>query len=92
MKQATSRTRFSDEYEPRELIQYMAVLYEVARRRDCFELSRFVKLSATEMGPEDFNLLLRSVVRMMGNTKCGPELCSDWLMTNLYELYTAFGV
>jgi hypothetical protein len=70
----------------------MVVLYEIARRRDFFELSRFVKLSAEVIGPEDFNLLLRAVIKIMGNAKCGPDLCSDWLMTNLYELYTAFGV
>lgn len=28
---------------------------------------------------------------MMGDSKCGKDLCSDWLMTNLYELYKAFG-
>lgn len=70
----------------------MVVLYTISKKRDVFELSRFVKLSSETIGPEDFNLLLRAVVKMMGNAKCGPELCSDWLMTGLYELYTAFGV
>jgi hypothetical protein len=85
-------TRFSAENEPEDLVKFMAILFQISRNRDFIELSRFVKLSASVIGPDDFNLLLRSVVRMMGNTKCGPELCSDWLMTNLYELYKALGV
>lgn len=28
----------------------------------------------------------------MNDAKCGDELCSDWIMTNLYELYNALGV
>jgi len=70
----------------------MFVLYQVSKSRSFIELSRFVNLSAEVIGPNDFNLLLRGVIRMMGNSKCGQELCSDWLMTNLYELYKALGV
>jgi len=90
MKMPT-QIRFTPENEPSELLQYMLILFQISKNRDFMELSRFMKLTSTTMGPEDFNLLLRSVVRMMGNSKCGPELCSDWLMTNLYELYKAFG-
>lgn len=50
------------------------------------ELSRFVGLMAKVMGPEDFNKMLRRVTRMMGENEC-----SDWLLTNLYELYIAYG-
>ena len=90
MKMPT-QIRFTPENESSELLQYMLIMFQISKNRDFMELSRFIKLSSTTMGPEDFNLLLRSVVRMMGNSKCGPELCSDWLMTNLYELYKAFG-
>jgi hypothetical protein len=86
-----SQIRFTPENEPSELLQYMLIMFQISKNRDFMELSRFMKLTSTIMGPEDFNLLLRSVVRMMGSSKCGPELCSDWLMTNLYELYKAFG-
>lgn len=69
----------------------MMILYEIAKRRDFVELSRFVKLTSSVIGPNDFNLMLRTLIRMMGNGKCGDELCSDWIMTQLYELYKAIG-
>jgi hypothetical protein len=83
--------RFSDELEPRELVQFMLILYEISKARDFIELSRFVKLVAEVIGPADFNLLLRSTVKLMGVHRCGRDMCSDWLMTQLYELYQAFG-
>jgi hypothetical protein len=55
------------------------------------ELNRLVRTISKVIGPEDFNKLVRRVIRMMGDTKCGEDLCSDWLMTQLYELYSAFG-
>jgi len=91
MIQQVLKTKFSEELDPGELLGLMMVLYEIARKRDFIELSRFVRFSAELIGPSDFNQMLRSLVRMMGNTKCGHELCSDWLMTQLYELYTALG-
>lgn len=83
--------RFSEELEPKELVQFMFILYEIAKARDFMELSRFVKLVAEVIGPADFNLLLRSTVKLMGSHRCGRDMCSDWLMTQLYELYQAFG-
>lgn len=67
------------------------ILYQISLNRNIFELNRFMVMSATVIGPEDFNRLLRRVVRMMGDSKCGEELCSDWLMTNLYQLYMMMG-
>lgn len=69
----------------------MVILYEICLNRSVVELNRFVSAVAKIIGPEDFNKLLRRMIRMMGNTKCGDDLCSDWLMTKLYELYQAIG-
>lgn len=84
-------TRYSDELDDKEILQFSLILYEIARKQDFVELSRFIKLTSTVIGPNDFNLLLRNLVRMMGNSKCGESLCSDWVMTQLYELYRAIG-
>lgn len=91
MRTPVLKTKFSEELDPKELLGLMLILYEIARKRDFMELSRFVHFSAELIGPSDFNQMLRSLIRMMGNTKCGHELCSDWIMTQLYELYTAIG-
>jgi hypothetical protein len=88
----TLKTRFSSELKPKEILNLMLILYEIASTRDFVELGRFVHFSSEIIGPSDFNLLLRSLVKMMNGSKCGDELCSDWIMTNLYELYTALGV
>jgi hypothetical protein len=69
----------------------MVILYSITLSRDVMELNRLVRMISKVIGPEDFNKLVRRVIRMMGDTKCGEDLCSDWLMTQLYELYSAFG-
>lgn len=83
--------KFTEELKSDELIQFMLILYDIALSSDVLELNRFVKMISKVIGPEDFNKLVRRVIRMMGETKCGQDLCSDWLMTQLYELYSAFG-
>lgn len=91
MTTPTLKTKFSEELDPKEVLGLMMILYQISKQRDFVELGRFVRYSAEIIGPSDFNQMLRSLIRMMGNTKCGDELCSDWLMTQLYELYTAIG-
>lgn len=83
--------RFSDEMRSTEILQYMVILYQVAKSRDVNELNRYLKYVSKVISPEDFNNLVRRVVRMMGTDQCGDSLCSDWLMTSLYELYSAYG-
>lgn len=69
----------------------MVILYEVVKNQDINELNRYLKYVSKVISPEDFNNLVRRVVRMMGPDQCGGLLCSDWLMTSLYELYSAYG-
>ena len=83
--------KFSNELTPKEILGYMLILYQISLNRNISELNRFLKLVSSVVSPDDFNKLLRRVIRMMGDAKCGKDLCSDWLMTNLYELYKAFG-
>lgn len=83
--------RFSDELEQTELLQYMVILYRITKDREITELNRYLKYVSKVISPEDFNNLVRRVVRMMGQDRCGGDLCSDWLMTSLYELYKAYG-
>jgi hypothetical protein len=78
--------RFSDEMKVEEILQYMVILHAIARAEDVSELNRYVKFVARVMSPDDFNKLIRRVTRMMGDNPC-----SDWLMTNLYELYKVYG-
>jgi len=83
---------FSNDIDTRDILNYMVVLYEISLNRDHEELKRFVKLISHVIDPEDFNKLLRRTIRMMGNSKCGKDLCSDWIMTKLYDQYTSVGV
>jgi len=83
--------KFTEELKSDELIQFMVILYSITLSRDVMELNRLVRMISKVIGPDDFNKLVRRVIRMMGDTKCGEDLCSDWLMTQLYELYSAFG-
>jgi hypothetical protein len=83
--------KFSDELESIELLRYMVILYRVAKNGEVGELSRYLKHVSRVISPEDFNNLVRRVVRMMGTDRCGESLCSDWLMTSLYELYKEYG-
>jgi len=82
---------FSNEIDTRDVLKYMVILYEISLNRDHEELKRFVKLISLVIDPEDFNKLLRRTIRMMGNSKCGRDLCSDWIMTKLYDQYTSAG-
>lgn len=82
---------FSDEIDAVDVLKYMMVLYEISLNRDQEELKRFVKLISLAIDPEDFNKLLRRTIRMMGNSKCSRDLCSDWIMTKLYDQYTSVG-
>ena len=91
MSTAPPLQRFSDELEPIELLKYMTILYRIAMDREVSELSRYLKFVSKVISPEDFNILVRRVTRMMGTAKCGPDLCSDWLMASLYDLYKAYG-
>lgn len=83
--------RFSDEMKSTEILQYMVILYRITKNRDVNELNRYLKYVSKVISPEDFNNLVRRVVRMMGPDQCGGSLCSDWLMTSLYELYKSYG-
>jgi hypothetical protein len=84
--------RFTKDATHDELLSLMIILYSIALSQDVVELNRFVVVTSKIIGPEDFNKLLRRVMRMMGTNKCGGDTsCSDWLMTKLYELYEALG-
>ena len=83
---------FSNEIEAVDVLKYMIVLYKISLDRDQEELKQFVKTISYVIDPEDFNKLLRRTIRMMGNSKCGKDLCSDWIMTKLYDQYTSVGV
>jgi hypothetical protein len=85
------QSKFSDEVTSDELLSLMVILYRICLDRDIVNLNRFVVVSSKIMGVEDFNKLLRTVVRMLGGSKCGDSLCSDWVMTKLYEIYTSYG-
>jgi hypothetical protein len=78
---------FSDDLDPKELLRYMIILYQISLDQDPFELSRFVGFMSKIICPDDFNKMVRRVTRMMNE-----DTCSDWLLTNLYELYLAYGV
>jgi hypothetical protein len=82
--------KFSKDLDQKELLSFMVVIFEICKKEDFASLHRFVNVVASSIGPEDFNKLLRRVMKMMGNEKCGKDLCSDWLMTKLYELYKSF--
>ena len=83
--------KFSGEMKSLEILQYMVILYQITKSKEINELSRYLKYVSKVISPEDFNNLVRRVVRMMGHDQCGNTLCSDWLMTSLYELYKAYG-
>lgn len=68
----------------------MLIAFQISKDEDFPSLHRFVAVCAKEMGPEDFNKLLRRTIKFMGDEKCGDDLCSDWLMGKLYELYESF--
>jgi hypothetical protein len=82
--------KFSKELNHKELLEFMIIIFHICRKEDITELKRFLNVVSGTIGPEDFNKLLRRVMKMMGSEKCGKDLCSDWLMTKLYELYKSF--
>jgi len=69
----------------------MVILCSISTGQNVVELNRFVVAASRLIGPEDFNHLLRRTVKMMGDSKCGDILCSDWLMTKLFDLYNTLG-
>lgn len=69
----------------------MVVLYAISINQNIVELNRFIAVVSRIIGPEDFNHLLRRTIKMMGDSKCGDILCSDWLMTKLFDLYNTLG-
>jgi hypothetical protein len=85
------QTKFSDEATGDELLSLMMILYSISLKRDIIQLNRFITIVAKIIGPDDFNRMLRTVIKLMGEKKCGDMSCSDWLMTKLYEIYTSHG-
>ena len=83
--------RFSDDASPEELLAMGVVLYSIAARGDITELNRFVIASAKIIESEDFSKLVKRVSKMLGNKSLNGVLCSDWLLTSLYELYRSTG-
>lgn len=69
----------------------MVILCQITSSQNIVELNRFMVVASRVMGPDDFNQLLRRVVKMLGDRKCGEQQCSDWLMTKLFDLYSALG-
>lgn len=83
----SQQTKFSDEATGDELLSLMVILYAISSRKDIIELNRFIIIVAKIIGPDDFNRMLRIVVKMLESNVS----CSDWLMTKLYEIYTSHG-
>jgi hypothetical protein len=81
------QTKFSDEVTTGELLSLMVILYRISLDKDIVALNRFVATCSRMMGPDDFNKLLRAVIKMVGNDVSS----SDWVMTKLYEIYTSYG-
>jgi len=69
----------------------MVILCTISTNQNIVELNRFVVVVSRMIGPEDFNYLLRHTIKMMGDRKCGDLLCSDWVMTKLFDLYNTLG-
>lgn len=67
------------------------VLYSIAAKGDITELNRFVIASAKIIESEDFSKLVKRVSKMLGDRAVNNVLCSDWLLTSLYELYRSTG-
>jgi hypothetical protein len=69
----------------------MVILCQISTNQSIVELNRFVVVTSRIIGPEDFSRLLRRTVKMLGDSKCGDQQCSDWLMTKLFDLYSTLG-
>lgn len=87
-----SLQKFSKDATTQELLQLVVILYKICTDEDIVALNRFVTVTARIIGEEDFSKLLRRTVKMMGEQKCGEVLCSDWVMTKLFDLYKVLGV
>lgn len=83
--------KFSDDATPAELLAMGIVLYSIAAKGDITELNRFVVASAKVIESEDFGKLVKRVSKMLGDRSTNGTLCSDWLLTSLFDLYRSTG-
>lgn len=67
------------------------LLYSISVNENLVQLNKFVTVTSRIIGPDDFNKLIRQVVKLMGDRRCGQQQCSDWLMTKLFDLYKVLG-
>lgn len=93
MSRAQPVQKFSDDASPGELLAMGVILYSISMRGDITELNRFVIASSKFIESEDFSNLVKRVSKMLGNNvmKDKNTLCSDWLLTSLFELYKSTG-
>jgi hypothetical protein len=85
--------KFSTDATPGEFLCMAVILYAISLKGDITELNRFVISTSKVIDSEDFNKLVRRVSKMLGGKQLpgGGDMCSDWLLGSLYELYRGIG-
>lgn len=70
-----------------EHLNLILILCSICLNEDVSELKLFVKVCSRHVDTEDFNKLLRKVMKILEVKRCGSVSCPDWLMNELFKLY-----
>ena len=68
-------------------LKLIFILCSICLKQDTEELRRFIKINALHVDTNDFNKILRKVIKLLEPKRCGDTACPDWLMNELFKLY-----
>ena len=63
------------------------ILCSIGMNQDTSELKSFIKVCSRHVDTNDFNKVLRKVMKILEFKRCGCQSCPDWLMNELFVLY-----
>lgn len=68
-------------------LKLIFILCSICLRQDTLELKSFIRVNSLHVDTNDFNKILRKVIKLLEFKKCGDTACPDWLMNELFKLY-----
>lgn len=73
--------------QDKELLLYIIVLYDICLKADLLELKKYTLIMSRLVETEIFNKVLRKTMKLLDGEICGREICGDWLINALFQLY-----
>lgn len=70
------------------LLKLIFLLLNICFETDRNSLNKFIAYCGRYITDKEFSLILRKTLGIIRNKNCQKFSCEDWLMLNLYDLYS----